>query len=142
MNKETRNHYLKLLGVFAVMFLIGTLYHQLFNNSASPTKKVKEEKEVEGGYCNYKSEDFPAIILDIDSSNVEDCDLQLYRPEDFNDTVIYSMKNNNSLKLETIHSEKLKVGDTIIYQQSHITEGSCNPFVERIVLEKFRKKNQ
>jgi hypothetical protein len=51
------------------------------------------------------------------------------------------MKNNNSLNLETINSEKLKVGDTIIYQQSHLTEGSCNPFVERIVLKKFGKKN-
>lgn len=141
MNKETRNHYLKLLGVFAVMFLIGTLYHQLFNKSASPTKKVEEKKEVEGGYCDYKSEDFPAIILEIDSSNVEDCDLQLYCLIELKDTLFYSMKNNNSLKLETIQSAKLKVGDTIIYQQSHMIEGSCNPFVERIVLEKFRKKN-
>ena len=140
MNKETRNHYLKLLGVFALIFGIGTIYNQIFNNSDSSTKDHQKEI-VEGGDCDYENEDFPALILEIDSSNVEDCDLQLYCPIELKDTLFYSMKNNNSLKLETIHSAKLKVGDTIIYNQSHITEGSCNPFVERIVLEKFRKKN-
>jgi hypothetical protein len=140
MNKETRNHYLKLLGVFALMFGIGTIYNQIFNNSDSSTKDHQKDI-VEGGDCDYENEDFPALILEIDSSNVEDCDLQLYCPIELKDTLFYSMKNNNSLNLETIHSEKLKVGDTIIYQQSHLTEGSCNPFVERIVLKKFGKKN-
>ncbi len=140
MNKETRNHYLKLLGVFALMFGIGTIYNQIFNNSDSSTKDHQKDI-VEGGDCEYENEDFPALILEIDSSNVEDCDLQLYRPLEYKDTIYYSMINHNLLKLELLHKEKLKTGDTIIYQQSHMIEGSCNPFVERIVLKKFGKKN-
>ncbi len=101
----------------------------------------KRNKNVDGGSCSYKHEKYPAVILWIDSSNVADCDLQLLLPKSYNDTIYYSMKMNNWLNIEKIRSEKLKTGDTITYQQSHMIEGSCNPFIERILLEKYRKKN-
>lgn len=97
---------------------------------------------MDGGSCSYEHQIYPAIILWIDSSNVEDCDLQLYLNANFKDTIYYSMKNHNPLKLETIHTEKLKTGDTIIYQQSHMIEGSCNPFIERILVRKYSKKDE
>lgn len=138
MNKETRNHYLKLLGVFAVMFLIGTIYNEIFNKSESPIK-VKEEDVVDGGECDYQNEDFPALILEIDSSNVNYCNLKLLRLPERIDTLIYTEINGNDLRVDSLKVKNILVGDTIIYQIQTNVSGTCQPTIELIVVEKFKK---
>lgn len=134
--------FLLMKNIFISLLIFFCLFASCQTGKKDSTNSISNKKEnVDGGSCSYEHQIYPAIILWIDSTNVEDCDLQLYRPTDLNDTIYYSMKNHSLLKLETIHAEKLKTGDTIIYQQSHIIEGSCNPFIERILVKKYSKKD-
>ena len=137
MNKETRNHYLKLLGVFALMFGIGTIYNQIFNNSDSSTKDHQKDI-VEGGDCDYENEDFPALILEIDSSNANYCNLKLLRLPDRIDTLIYTEINGNDLDVDELTEKNITVGDTIIYQIQTNYDGTCMPEIELIIVEKFK----
>ena len=137
MNKETRNHYLKLLGVFALMFGIGTIYNQIFNNSDSTTKDHQKDI-VAGGDCDYENEDFPALILEIDSSNANYCNLKLLRLPDRIDTLIYTEINGNDLDVDELTEKNITVGDTIIYQIQTNYDGTCMPEIELIIVEKFK----
>ena len=137
MNKETRNHYLKLLGVFALMFGIGTIYNQIFNNSDSSTKDHQKDI-VEAGDCDYENEDFPALILEIDSSNANYCNLKLLRLPDRIDTLIYTEINGNDLDVDELTEKNITVGDTIIYQIQTNYDGTCMPEIEPIIVEKFK----
>lgn len=129
--------------IFTSSLIFLCLFASCQTGKKNSTNSISKKKEnVDGGSCSYDHKIYPAIILWIDSTNVENCDLHLYRPSDFKDTIYYSMKNLNLLKLESIHAEKLKTGDTIIYQQSHMIEGTCNPFVERILVKRYSKKEK
>lgn len=136
MNKEIRNHYLKLLGVFVLMFGIGLIYNEIFNKSESPKKEVEN---VDGGTCEYTTEDFPALILKIDSSNTNYCNLTILLLPDKKDTLIYNDINGNDLKVDSLTKKNIIEGDTIIYQIHTIETGTCIPDYEKIVVEKFKK---
>jgi hypothetical protein len=51
------------------------------------------------------------------------------------DTVDYYHVNNRYTTLSAIKLEKLKPGDTLIYQHHQITSGACNPDVFRLLLK-------
>jgi len=147
MNKEIRNHYLKLLGVFAFMFLLGTIYNEIFNNSESPTNSKKKNKEnVDGGPCSYKYDSIPIVILEIipESEGVSDLLLHecFYSGNDSTicDTLFYSNTMNRKIENSEIEKLNLKKGDSITLFIGNISSGHCNPLHNIIKLNKY--KNQ
>jgi hypothetical protein len=88
----------------------------------------------DGGPCSYQITPYPAIVFFIDSTNIEMTNIWCRVNALQSDTVDYYHVNNRYTTLSAIKSEKLKPGDTLIYQHHQITRGACNPDVFRLLL--------
>lgn len=111
----------------------------LFSCTNSEEKTIPEEDNVDGGPCSYQEDYFPLEILEIDSSNAENCELTLLKILE-EDTIYYSHYNSNILSLSELNNKKIKVRDTITFVEMNIEKGSCNPFIQTVSLELYNSK--
>ncbi len=88
----------------------------------------------DGGPCSYQITPYPAIVIFIDSTNIEMSNIWCRVNALQSDTIDYYHVNNRYTTLAAIKLEKLKPGDTLIYQHKQITSGACNPNVFRLLL--------
>jgi hypothetical protein len=93
----------------------------------------------DGGFCSYQSTFYPAVIISLDTLTDERMDLScVLTSEQGSDTLIYSLVNSNHLlKTEWLELD-LSIGDTICYEHRQIVEGSCNPDIFTLKLERFK----
>lgn len=115
------------------------LFLILFSCTNSEEKTLPEEENVDGGPCSYHEDYFPLEILEIDSSDVENCELTLLKIIE-EDTIYYSHYNPNLLPLSEIKSKKIKTSDTITFVEMNIEKGSCNPFIQTVSIELYNSK--
>lgn len=105
----------------------------LFLVSASSCRP--NESKPDGGPCSYQITPYPAIVISIDSSDAETVNVWCTVNALEADTIDYYHVNNRHTTLSAIKLEKLKPGDTLIYQHHQITSGACNPDVFRLLLK-------
>ncbi len=111
----------------------------LFSCADNEPTKPNEDEETDGGPCAYDEEYFPVKIVEIDSSNKNDCELTLIKILE-EDTIYYSHYNPNLLESNELHKKQIELGDTITFVEMNIKEGSCNPFIQTVSMELFNSK--
>lgn len=92
----------------------------------------KEQTKV-GGPCSYTTAMYPAIVISIDTGDIVNVWCSIENPH--SDTVDYFSSNNRYASLAAIEQAKLKLGDTLIYQHRHITDGTCTPDIFNLLLK-------
>lgn len=120
------------------------LYLLTLSALISSCNNGKKEKEIpDGGPCSYEEKIFPAKLIRLDAtpdSSVYDAWFEVNKlndaAADHKDTVHYS-PDNSRIPVEQIKKDSIAVGNLYKYVVSTIKSGTCNPHIERIILERY-----
>jgi len=100
-----------------------------------------ENAEPEGGPCTYETKIYPATVIAIDNMDSTYADI-LFSINDeagrlYRDSVSWYMETKGWLELAQIKKDSIVVGKKYKYFVDKIKTGSCNPHIEKLLLEKF-----
>lgn len=98
----------------------------------------------DGGACSYKTTILPAKIIAITSYDSTRSDI-IFRivnkdGSSFIDSLSWYRKTKNLIEKTQIKKEHIETGQVFTYEIMKIINGSCNPTIETIKLEKFKQQ--
>lgn len=105
-------------------------------------KYCKHQQNPEGGPCSYKTVLYPATVIDIFKvdNNMFDVSMSINTPNTNGmDTIYYSSAYGRHMDSTEIKKLDVKIGSSFTYQIKHIETGSCSPYLESLIMEKFEK---
>lgn len=101
------------------------------------------KKEIpEGGPCSYKTDFYPATVIDIFKVdyNMFDLSMTINTPNTKGvDTIYYSYAYGRHMDSTEIKNLNVQIGTAFKYKIMQIETGSCSPYLEQLVIEKFEK---
>ncbi len=97
---------------------------------------------VDGGTCKYENKIYPAVVIKIDKKDSLNADI-LFRINDetgnlYRDSVSWNMEKKEYALLSMIKKDSIRMGNRYRYVVKQITEGSCVPKIEILILEKYK----
>lgn len=113
----------------------------LFFSLLSSCKYCKSQ-QVDGGPCSYNTVFYPAKVIEILKldSNMFEILMTINTPNtNGNDTISYANAYGRYMNSTEIDTMDVKIGTTFKYKIMTIETGSCSPYLEQLVIEKFEK---
>lgn len=104
--------------------------------------KYCRSQQADGGPCSYKTVFYPAKVIEILKldSNMFDVLMTINTPNtNGNDTISYVGAYGRYMDSSEIDSLDVKIGTSYKYKIMEIETGSCSPYLEQLVIEKFEK---
>lgn len=96
----------------------------------------------DGGPCSYKTDIYPATVIDVyeTDTNMFDVLMTINTPNtNGNDTIFYSSAYGRHMDSTEIKNLDVKIGSAFKYEIKQIESGSCSPYLETLIMEKFGK---
>lgn len=112
---------------FSVMVLLATACND------------SEKEEPAGGPCSYKTTLYPArLVKFVKKDSVQfDAVFEVYHTYEWKDSLSYYLQFKQYLTKDKIIADHLDTGSVWQYRVDEIITGSCNPHIERLVMEKY-----
>ncbi len=101
------------------------------------------KKEIpDGGPCSYNTVFYPATVIELlkADNNMFDLSMTISTPNsNGNDTIYYSYAYGRHMDSTEIKNLNVQIGTAFKYKIMQIETGSCSPYIEQLIMEKFEK---
>lgn len=104
--------------------------------------KYCRSQQADGGPCSYNTVFYPAKVIEIQKldRNMFDVLMVINTPNtNGDDTISYSYTYGRYMDSSEVDSLDVKIGTSYKYKIMEIETGSCSPYLEQLIIEKFEK---